>query len=75
MPNNDQLIRIHAVIRITSISRSGIYARMDSRSPSYDPSFPRSIKLTPGPKGAVAWLASEINAWLQLKSKERDHPG
>jgi prophage regulatory protein len=68
-----QFIRLPAVIQITSISRSGVYARLNPRSPSYDPTFPRPIKLSSGPRGAVAWILSEINAWLQLKAAERNH--
>jgi prophage regulatory protein len=73
MLKNDQFIRIRVVTQITSISRSGLYARLNPRSASYDPRFPRPIKLSPGPKGAVAWLESEVNAWLQSKITERDN--
>jgi predicted DNA-binding transcriptional regulator AlpA len=72
MSNLNQFIRLPAVIRITSLSRSSVYARLDSSSASYDPAFPRPVKLSPGPKGAVAWLESEVNAWQQLKIAERD---
>ncbi|MGJ0515469.1 MAG: helix-turn-helix transcriptional regulator [Methylomicrobium sp.] len=67
-----QFIRLSAVIQITSISRSGVYARLNPRSPSYDPTFPRPIKLSSGPRGAVAWVLSEIQAWVRSKIAERN---
>lgn len=34
--------------------------------------FPKRLTLSPA---KVAWLRSEVVAWIELKTSERDHPG
>jgi len=46
----------------TGLSRSSIYARINPKSPGYDPTFPKSISL--GGR-AVGWIESEIETWLE----------
>ncbi len=46
---------------VTGVSIAGIYAKMDPKSESHDPSFPRPVRL--GAK-AVGWKAEEILAWI-----------
>jgi prophage regulatory protein len=57
MQNNLKLIKRQAVEVLTAMSRSTIYARMDSKSPHYDPEFPRPIQLSPY---SVAWVEQEV---------------
>ena len=45
------------------LSRSTIYAKLDRRSPYYDPAFPKPIALGNG--AAVGWVEVEVNDWLQ----------
>jgi predicted DNA-binding transcriptional regulator AlpA len=49
------------------LSCSAIYERMKPKSASYDPSFPKPIKLGTGKNPPVAWIESEIEAWLESK--------
>ena len=55
-PRHDPLIGIHAVMRLTSISKATIYCFMKAGR------FPGSIELTPG-GSRVAWRESAVVAW------------
>jgi prophage regulatory protein len=59
------IIRLPEVKRRTGLSRSTLYARMDSKE------FPQSIPLG---GGLVGWLESEVTAWIQARVAERDDP-
>lgn len=64
---SQMLLRMPALIERTGLSRSGIYARLDPRSRYYDPCFPRQVHLSSSRRGAVAWLAPEVDAWIGLQ--------
>jgi prophage regulatory protein len=51
------------------LSRSTIYARLDPKSPHYDPTFPRPIDLGGG--HAVGWLSYEVDEWLEKQAQRR----
>lgn len=52
----------------TGLSRSTIYARLNPKSPHYDPSFPRPIELGQGMQNPpVGWVESEVDAWLSAQ--------
>jgi len=66
--NRDQagkLIRIKSVTSLTGLSKSYIYALSDKGL------FPKSIHLVPGGT-SVAWLESEIRAWIESRVHARD---
>lgn len=49
----------------TGLSRSTIYARLNPKSPSYDPTFPKPIELGHGMQNPpVGWVESEVEAYL-----------
>ncbi|MGJ3232220.1 MAG: helix-turn-helix transcriptional regulator [Oceanicaulis sp.] len=54
-PATDQLLKIAEVVKLTSLSRSTIYALIDARK------FPKPRRV-----GArrVAWLRSEVDRWI-----------
>lgn len=54
-------LRLNEVIDRTGLSKSNIYDRLNPKSPRYDPTFPRQVKLGPS---AVGWFESQIEAWL-----------
>lgn len=66
--NEVQLLRIKQVQHITGLSRSYIYALAS------DGKFPKSIPLVPGGT-SVAWIATEIEEWVNQRIKERDQGG
>jgi prophage regulatory protein len=66
----DQLLREHNVLRIPACSkkiglkRSAIYDKLTPKSPRYDPTFPRPIRL--GAR-AVGFLEAELDTWLDAR--------
>ncbi|MDP1999318.1 MAG: AlpA family phage regulatory protein [Rhodoferax sp.] len=58
------LLRIKQVQARVALGRSSIYALADKNSKFYDPSFPRSIKIS---VQAVGWIESEIDTWLMAR--------
>jgi len=63
--SNPQLIRRQQVELMTGLKRSSIYGRMNPQCKQYDPDFPKPVSLSAGGKGSVAWIASEVNAWIE----------
>ena len=46
--------------------QSGIYAKMDPQSKSYDPTFPLPVKVS---ARGVAWLEHEVDEWIQSRPR------
>ena len=63
-----QLISIKQVVNYTGLSRSTIYELIDEKSPYYDPTFPKKIKMT---QNRICWSAWEINQWIESKMAQR----
>lgn len=57
------LIKLKAVINMTGLSRSGIYALIQKRA------FPKPIKLS---ERSSAWVVSEVQEWIESKIQQRD---
>lgn len=68
-----KLIRLAELLLLLACSRSTVYLRLDPKSPYYDPSFPRPIKLSghTNGRGAVAWVESEVEAWIAERMASR----
>ena len=64
-----QLISIKQVVNYTGLSRSTIYELIDEKSPYYDPTFPKKIKMT---QNRICWSAWEINQWIESKLASRE---
>ncbi|MFW2150699.1 helix-turn-helix transcriptional regulator [Acinetobacter gyllenbergii] len=62
------ILRLKEVIGFTGVSRSVIYEKLNEKSKSYDPYFPKPIKLS---SNAVGWFEHELIKWLELKAKQR----
>ncbi|WP_415903196.1 helix-turn-helix transcriptional regulator [Neptuniibacter sp. QD29_5] len=58
-----QLIRLPEVLKMTSLSKSSLYRRIDAHT------FPDSVSL--GGR-SVAWIEEEVLAWIQARIEERD---
>lgn len=52
---NDRFMRIAEVVRVTALSRNTIYKRIREGT------FPKQVRLGPN---SVAWLQSDISAWM-----------
>lgn len=62
-----RVLRINDLAEKLSIGKSTIYDWLNKKSPRYDASFPRPIKLGGNSQG---WLSSLIDQWLINKYKE-----
>lgn len=62
--NTYNMLRISQVQSRIGLSRSTIYSLLNPNSPFYDPKFPSKVNI--GVK-AVAWVESEIEAWLESR--------
>lgn len=60
----ERLIRMPELQRITGKSRTSIYPLLDPTHPSYDPTFPRQVKI--GPR-SVAWPLSKVLEWVRSR--------
>ena len=61
--HSDKFLRIKAVNDLTGLGRTRIYRLIGEGR------FPRPVRL--GPQ-SVAWLQSEVEAWMQERISERD---
>ncbi len=68
MSTNIKILRMNDVIQKTGLARSTIYDRLNHKSPHYDDSFPKPIKIG---LSVVGWLEHEINAWILDKASIR----
>ncbi|HHW7447199.1 DNA-binding protein [Pasteurella multocida] len=68
MMNNprERFIKLEEVMHITGLKRTTIYNRMNADE------FPKNIKLG---HNNIAWLESEIRAWMQEKINQRNQEG
>lgn len=65
-----RILRLKDVIQRTGLSRSTIYEWVNPKSQYYDASFPKPIRLSmgkAGKAGAVGWLESAVNHWIQSR--------
>lgn len=70
MPQIPRMLPLKQVIHYTGLSSTTIYDMLDKKSNRYDSTFPIQVKLS---KGRVAWVESEIAAWLEDKIAARVH--
>mgnify|MGYP001546892276 FL=1 len=66
--NKIQIIRMGEVSKLSGLSRSTLYEKLNEKSSRYDNSFPKQLKLS---RNAVGWLEHEVLEWLDSKAKER----
>ena len=68
MPQIPRMLPLKQVIHYTGLSSTTIYDMLDKKSNRYDSTFPTQVKLS---KGRVAWVESEVAAWLVDKIAAR----
>ena len=61
----NRLIRIRDVMALTGLSKSYIYQLCENQQ------FPNRVHLVKGGT-SVAWLASEVNEWIEQRITERN---
>lgn len=65
----ESLLRIESLCACIDLSSSAIYDRLNPDSPRFDPTFPKPVKVG---SQSVAWLQSEVDAWIMSRVAERD---
>jgi prophage regulatory protein len=60
------IMRKRQVCACIGLSSAQVYAMLDPKSPSYDPTFPTQVRLG---ASAVGWLEHEIQEWLENRVK------
>lgn len=66
--HRDSLIQRHVVENIIGFGRSKIYSFYDEKNPSFDPTFPKPVRLG----SSVRWVAGEVLDWVHARISERD---
>ena len=64
----NQIINLIDVIEFMSINRAKIYEMINQKSKYYDPTFPRSMRLS---QSRIGWSAWEINQRIEAKLESR----
>lgn len=59
-----KVIRIKVVVSMIGVSRSTIYDWMNEKSPRFDPTFPRPIKLG---SNSIGWLEHQVVEWIESR--------
>lgn len=62
-----EIWRIDRVTRVLGLSRSTVYNKVSRKSPYFDQTFPRPLKLGPS---AVGWRSVDILTWIDNLRKE-----
>lgn len=62
-----RILRIKEVAKKLSMGQSTIYDWINKKSPRYDKTFPKPIKLS---SKSIGWLSTEIDAWLLAKVEQ-----
>lgn len=57
-----RILRLRQLQERTGLSRSTIYDRINVRSPRYDQTFPKPVKIG---LSAVGWLEESVNDWIK----------
>ena len=66
-PTEQRILRIKAVATKLGIGKSTVYDWLDVKSPRYDASFPKPIKLS---VKSIGWLSTAVDAWLLAKVEQ-----
>jgi prophage regulatory protein len=58
------ILRRKQVQERTGLPASSLYSLLDKKSPYYDPTFPKQIKLS---VVSVGWIQEEIQTWIESR--------
>lgn len=68
-PPMKKVLRVKHMKDKLAMSVASLYNKMNPRSKYHDATFPLPIRLGagPGPGGAIGWLESEVDIWLESR--------
>ncbi len=64
MNEPQRVIRLPELVKYLSVSRSTIYSWTSPRSPQFDQSFPKKIRLG---ERSVGFILGDVQSWLKNK--------
>lgn len=67
MNHPSAVLRLPAACAVTGLGKSTIHAKCNPKSPIYDPTFPKKIKLGEGRNAAIGWLESDLAGWINSR--------
>ncbi len=70
LPAELRVFRLSQIVAMVGKSRSSIYAMMNKKSASFDPMFPRPMRLG---RRSVGWAMKDIQAWLETRPHTGDN--
>lgn len=59
------VVRVKRALELLQISRSAMYAKWDPKSPQFDPTFPKRVRLG---ANSVGVLLADIEAWIKAQA-------
>lgn len=62
------VLRCPVVQQRVGMSRSTLYDRINPKSPRFDPTFPKPIRLG---GSSIGWIEHEIQTWLEHRMAQR----
>ena len=65
--NQSRILRLKEVMAKIGLSKSTIYDRLNPKSPRYDASFPKPIKLGSSKGGSIGWLEADVDNWINSR--------
>jgi prophage regulatory protein len=65
MSHTAKILRLKRLKEKMDMSGSSIYNKLNPRSKYYDEAFPKPVRLG---LGAVGWIESEVDAWLESRT-------
>ncbi|MEK6212233.1 MAG: AlpA family phage regulatory protein [Pseudomonadota bacterium] len=70
-----KFLRLPEVMARTCRKKSKVWESLNPRSPRFDPTFPKPIKIGDSQSRSTYWVETEIEKWLRTqiqKSREQD---
>ncbi|NLY27807.1 MAG: AlpA family phage regulatory protein [Alcaligenaceae bacterium] len=63
-----RVIRLPECLAMIGLGRSTLFELSNPRSPRYDPTFPKKLRIG---QRAVGWLETDICAWIRSKRSSK----
>ena len=65
-----KIIRRPEVQKKIGLGHTALFERLNPKSPQYDATFPKPIKLGDSDNSPLGWLESEVEAWITKRFEQ-----